>query len=313
MINWYKIISATLALLLFGKVYAQQDAQFNMGFMNPTFINPGYAGNTEEDMFCASAYNRLEATKFDGAPVTTIVNVHGPIDILGIHSGISVTLQNEMAGYLRAPGLSLGYAYRRALWKGQIGIGLSLGFISSWYASNSWRTPDGGGIDPVVPTQENAGFAIDLGTGAYYSDSCWFGGLSFTHLTSPSLGVDNNASYRPTLYATGGYTFYIDSSAWNIKPMLSVVSDFTQTSFNIACNVMYEKKYWAGINYRWGQAIAAMIGLEVFGGLSIGYSYEYATSRMSRFSGGTHELMLSYSFAVKTVRGAQKYKSIRYL
>jgi len=310
--DWYKMLPVLTVLLFCSKAHAQQDAQFNLGFMNPGYINPGYAGNTEEEMFCASAYNRLELTKFDGAPVTTVINVQGPIDVLGIHSGISVTLQNEMAGYLRAPGLNLGYAYRRTLGEGQIGIGITLGFISSWYASNNWRLPDGG-TDPVTPTQENAGFAFDMGTGAYYSDSRWFGGISFTHLTGPKLGIDKNARYRPTLYAMGGYTMYADSVTWAVTPMLNLVSDFTQTSVNIACNVMYGKKYWAGINYRWGQAIAAMVGFEMFDGIKVGYSFEYATSKLSKFSSGTHELMLSYPFAIKTVRRAQGYKSIRYL
>jgi len=283
-----------------------------MGYMDPTFINPGYAGNTEEELFNAAAYNRLEWTKFDGAPVSTIVSIQGPIDILGVHSGISVTLRNEMAGYLRAPGMNLGYAYRRQLRHGQLGIGVSLGFISSWYATTNWRMPDGG-TDPVAPTQENAGVAFDLGTGAYYSGNRWFGGVSMTHLTSPRLGIDNNARYRPTLYAMGGYAFHIDSVTWIIKPMLNIVSDFTQTSYNIACLAMYKKNYWGGISYRWGQSIAAIIGFEPIESLKVGYSYEIPTTQLSRFSGGAHELMLNYSFSVKIVRSPQRYKSIRYL
>ncbi len=307
-----KILPTIVLAFIFSKVYAQQDPQFNMGFMDPTFINPGYAGNTEEGLFNAAAYNRLELTKFDGAPVSTIVSVQGPIDILGVHSGISVTLRNEVAGYLRAPGMNLGYAYRRELGKGQVGVGLSLGFISSWYATTSWRMPDGG-TDPVAPTQQNAGVAFDLGAGVYYSDNRWFGGLSFTHLTKPGLGIDDNAHYRPTMYAMGGYTFYIDSIRWMIKPMLNIVSDFTQTSCNIACVAMYNKKYWGGISYRWGQSVAAIVGFELIEALKIGYSYEFPTSQLGGLSGGTHELMLSYSFSVKIVRRAQQYKSIRYL
>ncbi|MDR3134221.1 MAG: PorP/SprF family type IX secretion system membrane protein [Prevotellaceae bacterium] len=309
---WYKILPAIAFMGLAGEVSAQQDAQFNLWFMNPTFINPGHAGNTQEEMFCASGYNRLELRGFDEAPVSTVLNVHGPVNIFGVRSGISVTLQNELAGFLRAPGLNLGYAYRHSLGAGEIGIGASLGFISSWYASNTWNLPDGS-ADPVAPSQENAGIAFDLGAGAYYSDSRWVGGLSFTHLTSPKLGVDNNARYRPTLYAMGGYTFFADSVTWLITPMLWIVSDFAQASYHAACHAMYKKKYWGGINYRWGQAIIAMAGMEVFDGLNIAYAYEYATSRLSRFSRGTHELMLSYSFAVKAVRGTQRYKSIRYL
>jgi type IX secretion system PorP/SprF family membrane protein len=312
---FYKVLLPTLLLASITAAQAQQDSQFNLGFVNPTFVNPGYAGNTEEDLFCASAYNRLELAGFDEAPVSTVINVQGPIDILGVRSGVSVTLQNELAGYLRAPGLTLGYAYRRPLGKGQIGIGLALGFISSWYANTSWRLPGGGSAegDRAVPTHDNAGISFDMGSGAYYSDPRWFGGLSVMHLTRPSLGVDNNARYRPTLYAMGGRSFLIDSTTWMLRPMVNIVSDFAQWSLNTACHIVYEKKYWAGISYRWGQTIAGLVGLEVLGGIKIAYAYEYATSRLSRFSNGTHELMVSYSFAVRTVRGVQRYKSVRYL
>ncbi|MDR2361486.1 MAG: PorP/SprF family type IX secretion system membrane protein [Prevotellaceae bacterium] len=312
----HKILLSTLLLLIVGRGYTQQSPQFNLGFANPTFVNPGYAGNNKENLFCASAYNRLELTGFDEAPVSTVINVQGPIDILGVHSGVSLTLQNEQAGFLRAPEVNLGYAYRRTIGSGQIGIGLSLGFIGSWYASNSWRLPSGGSAegDPAMPTtQDNAGISFDMGAGVYYSDSRWFGGLSAMHLTRPALGIDNNAHYQPTLYAMGGYTFLIDSTTWQLRPMIHIVSDFAQGSFNTACNVVYENKYWAGISYRWGQAIAGMIGVEILPGLRVAYAYEYATSVLSRFSNGTHEMMLSYSFAISTVRGAQQYKSVRFL
>jgi type IX secretion system PorP/SprF family membrane protein len=312
-----KILIIVMLLTFIDVLYAQQDPQFNLGFTNPAFVNPGYAGNNKDNMFCASAYNRLELTGFDEAPVSTVINVQGPIDILGVRSGVSLTIQNELAGFLRAPGMSLGYAYRRTVGSGEVGIGVSLGFISSWYANTSWRLPSGAGSgpssDPAVPTQENAGFSFDMGSGVYYSDSRWFGGLSVMHLTNPSLGIDNNARYRPTMYLMGGYTFMIDSTTWTLRPLVNIVSDFAQVSFNTACHVAYENKYWAGVSYRWGQAVAGMIGVEILGGIKIGYAYEFPTSALSRFTGGTHELMMSYSFSVRTVRGSQRYKSLRYL
>ena len=285
-----------------------------MSFLNRMFTNPGYAGNTTENLFTATASNRMEMTGFEGAPVITAVNLHGPVSLFGISSGVGISLYNDMAGALRAPGFSLTYAYRHKLPKGVISIGVTAGMIASWYAEQKWRLPEGGNAqDPATPTNETAGMSFDMDAGAYYQSPTWFGGLACKHLTAPRFGVDKQGSLPQTLYANLGYTYVFDESDWVVVPMVDMVTDFGQTSFSLKTAVWYKKTYWAGLSYRWDQAIVGMLGMELFEGLKVAYAYEYLTSKLNRFSGGCHELLLSYSFAITIPKGSQRYKSIRYL
>ena len=310
-----KCLSLLAFLPLVNAAMAQQDPQFNLGFVNFAYINPGYAGSNPDGLFGATALNRIELRGFDGAPVSTVVSVEGPVSFFGIESGVGLTLNNSSIGYLYAPGMSLSYAYRRKIGDGSLGIGFSAGFISSWFSETSWRLPDGTNSDPVTPAQKESSASFDAGVGAFYSHPRWYAGVSCTHLPSPKLGIEGFARMSPTLYANGGYTFLMDGSrdSWAIRPMMNVISDFAATSVSVAGTVWYQEKYWAGVSYRWDQAIVGMIGIDIFDGLKIAYAFDYATSELNNVSNGTHEIMLSYSFSFIIPRGTQKYKSIRYL
>ncbi len=311
------VVKKLLWFGLFGLVclraFAQQDPQFSLGFMDRTFTNPAYVGNTREDLFCASVANRLELTKFDGAPVTSVVGLHGPLTLFGIPSGVGITFYNDMAGALRAPGLSLTYAYRHKLPSGVLSFGLSAGLLTSWYANGNWRLPDGGQADPAVPTNETAGMSFDMSLGAYYESPTLFGGVSCKHLTAPELGVDKTGAFKQTLYLNTGYRYTLSETEWMLMPMLDLVSDFAQTSLTLQATAWFRDKYWGGLGYRWGQAVAGMVGAQLFEGLNVAYAYEFYTSSLNKFSGGSHELIISYSFSISIPRGSQRYKSIRYL
>jgi len=308
-----KLCCGFFFLLLVFSVKAQQDPQFSMSFLNRMFTNPGYAGNTVENLFTATASNRLEMTGFEGAPIVTVINLHGPVSLFGISSGVGISLYNDMAGALRAPGINLTYAYRHKIFGGVIGIGVTAGVIAGWYANSNWRLPEGGGVDPSVPANETAGISFDMDLGVYYQSSGWFGGIACKHLTAPRFGVDKQGSLPQTLYVNLGYTYVFDESDWVVIPMADLVTDFGQTGFSLKATVGYKKIYWGGLSYRWSQAIIGMLGIELFGGLNVAYAYEYLTSKLNRFSSGCHELLLSYSFAITIPKGSQRYKSIRYL
>ena len=308
-----KLCCVIISLLPVFSMKAQQSPQFSLGFLNRMFVNPGYAGNTPENLFTTTAINRLELAGFNGAPVITTVDLHGPVTFFGITSGVGVSLYNESVGALRMPGINLTYAYRHKIFDGVIGIGITAGVLTSWYAEQNWRLPEGGSQSEGLPTNETAGVNFDVGLGLYYQSATWFGGLAGKHLTTPKLGVEKKGTLPRTIYANLGYTYAVDESDWVFTPMVDLVTDFGQTSFAIKTTGTFREKYWGGLGYRWGQAIVGMVGIELFEGVKVAYAYEFLTSKLNRFSGGCHELSLSYSFSVSIPKGSQQYKSIRYL
>ncbi|MDR3184173.1 MAG: PorP/SprF family type IX secretion system membrane protein [Prevotellaceae bacterium] len=302
-----------VAMLLCFTAKAQQDPQFSLGFLNRVFTNPGEVGNTTERLFCATMANRLELMAFEGSPVVNVLSLHGPVTLFGISSGIGITLHNDVAGSLRAPGFNAAYAYRRPLFQGTLGIGIEMGMLSSWYAGNSWRLPDGGASDQAVPAREEAALSFDMNAGVAYHSSTWFGGIACKHLTAPTLGKERIAQYRQTCYLYAGYRYPFAGSQWSITPMFSMVTDFAQTSWRIDAAARYGTKYLLGVGHRWRQAITGMVGMNILNGVEVVYAYDFFTSAVNRFSGGCHELTVSYSFSLTVPKGTQRYKSIRYL
>jgi hypothetical protein len=85
-------------------------------------------------------------------------------------------------------------------------------------------------------------------------------------------------------------------------------------SYQADCTIdlVYKKRFSAGLNYRINDAVSVLIGFEMNNGLRIGYAYDLITSALSGYTGGSHELYLSYSLDLGKNRN-KKYKSVRYL
>ncbi|MDR1055691.1 MAG: PorP/SprF family type IX secretion system membrane protein [Prevotellaceae bacterium] len=302
-------------LLANGNVYAQPEVQFNQLVFNQAIINPGYAGSDKDGLFNIIAFNRNQTAGFEGSPVTTAISVNGPLDIAGINSGVSLSLFYDKAGYLSTPGFNLGYAYRFKVSKGMVGVGLSLGMLLSSLDPEGWRLPEGSNEDPAIPTQKTSKTSFDAGLGAYYADNQWSFGVSCMHLTQPSItNVEKESKLKPEFYLSVGYKFALPGNAnIELNPSVLISTDFAATQYVLNAQILFKKKFWAGVACRLNNSVGAMIGLNLFKNLKIGYSYDYSTSSLSKFSSGSHELMLSYSFALTVNKGKQKFKSIRYL
>lgn len=298
------------------KLHAQSELHFNQLVFNQAIINPGFAGSNKDGLFDIVAFNRNQMSGFEGAPVTTAVNVSGPLDIGGVNSGVSLSFYNDKAGYLSIPAFNLGYAYRFKVLKGSMGVGVSLGMlISSLDPEGGWRLPDGSNNDNAIPTQKASKTSFDAGLGAYYSDDDWYAGISCMHITQPTIAeAEKSSKMKPSFYFSAGYNYTLPSnSKIELKPSVFISTDWATTLYSVNAQIMFKKKYWAGINYRIKSSVGAMVGLNLFSTLKVGYAYDYSTTAISKYGSSSHELMLSYSFSLIKNKGKQKFKSIRYL
>jgi hypothetical protein len=77
---------------------------------------------------------------------------------------------------------------------------------------------------------------------------------------------------------------------------------------------LFRDKYWAGLGWRLQDAVLLMAGLEIGNGIRAGYSYNISTSALGRAgSGGSHEIMLGYTFDLSLGKRNMRYKSVRFL
>jgi type IX secretion system PorP/SprF family membrane protein len=98
-----------------------------------------------------------------------------------------------------------------------------------------------------------------------------------------------------------------------LLPSVFAFSDGKVIQLTITSLVRYNKKLWGGVSYRAGDALIGIIGLELFNGIRIGYSYDYTISDIGKTSSGSHEFMINYCFDLNLGKSPMKYKSIRFL
>ena len=288
---------------------AQENTHFSQGIFNQAFVNPAYAGSA--GLFQATGVVRMEMTGFEGNPRTTVLNVNGPIDVL--HGGVNLSIYNDELGYYKTPGFSIGYAFRFPLWQGSLSFGLSGGVINTSIDNSNWRGPDGG-TDPAIPTKEDGATSPDFGFGVYYNDDKLFIGLSSMHLLETKLTKNTLESKLPRVfYLMAGYRFLFSDPNFELRPSLYVSTDLSVAHYTANAHVFYRNTLCGGISYRLNEAIVGNIGLELFKGVKIGYSYDFITTKARKAAKGSHEILINYNFTISTEKKKQQYRSVRYL
>jgi type IX secretion system PorP/SprF family membrane protein len=297
--------------------HAQQDPQFSQSMYNIMMFNPGYAGS--KNAICATALNRQQWMGFDGAPVTSVFTVNSPFRLMGTDHGAGLHILNDEAGFERNLGINASYAYRMDAWAGKLGIGFGFGMINSsldaeWHMpSGSGHTPSSG--DPSVPEGNESVLTMDFSAGLYYYTENMYVGISTTHLNKPSIEYSSTATtfLARHYYLTAGYTLSTGNPSYLVRPALTVHTDGAMAQINMGGMVEYKNRIRGGLSYRYGAAIVALAGVELFNGINIGYSYDFSTTAMSSHSKGTHELMIRYCFDLDMDRSPRRYRSIRIL
>ncbi len=295
--------------------FAQQTPLVNHVFFNKVHQNPAFAGLQSE--ICANIINRQQWIGMEGAPKSTILTINSPFSLFGSSSGIGISLMDDRIGYEKTFAGKLDYSYIHNLSAGRLSFGLKLGIFSKSF-EGSWKTPDGIGVpgDPALPQEKAQDLIFDLGFGAVYTLHNFYIGLSGMHLTEPQFKFsnENKVSYlRRHYFLMTGYKLDMATTPVELLPNLLVQFDKASPQFVISINAIYNKKFWGGVTYRTMSEISANLGIELFNGIKIGYSYGVSLSKMISTNEGSHEIMIGYCFNLEFGGIPQKYRSVRFL
>ena len=297
----------------FFSVKAQQDPLISHVFNNKTFINPAFAG-TQNDI-CVNLISRLQWFGLEGAPKTTLMNINSPVKLFGTNSGVGLTLLDDQIGFEKNFIGMLDYSYHHTLSVGTISIGVQLG-INNKAFDGAWTTPDiAADADPAIPAENDHDLIFDMGFGVAYNVGNFYTGISSTHLTQPKFKFSNSEIpfLKRHYYFISGYNFELPNSLFELMPNLLVKSDGNSAQMLINVDMLYNKKFLAGVSYRTANGIDLKIGIELFNGLRIGFSYGLNISEIIRTNSGSFEVMLGYCFNLGFDKAPQKYRSVRFL
>ena len=139
----------------------------------------------------------------------------------------------------------------------------------------------------------------NIGMGAFYFTDHYYIGLSAPNLlTSKHIETENGiratGAQNTHYFLTGGYVFDINENV-KLKPafMARAVAG-APLALDITGNVLINEKLEAGLGYRLGDALSALVNFRVSPDLRIGYAYDYTTSNLGDFNSGSHEIFILF-------------------
>jgi type IX secretion system PorP/SprF family membrane protein len=295
---------------------AQQDPQFTFNKMTQLSVNPGYAGNN--GMVNGLILNRYQWDGIPGAPKTLVFSVEAATELLGVNSGVGLNIISDELGFQKNISVNLDYSYRKKTKFGNLGVGASVGFYNIAF-NGDWTVPEG---EYWMPAESDQGvvkgdvsqLAFDLGLGFFLKSNDYYLGASVTHLNQASIVFADQAStfLARHYYLSAGYNFSLADPLFEIQPSVLFKTDMVAYQADITVDLVYKKRFSAGLNYRINDAVGVLLGFEMVNGLRIGYAYDIGTSTLSSYGNGSHEIFLGYSFDLGANR-SKKYKSVRFL
>lgn len=293
---------------------AQQDPQFSFNRFTQLTVNPGFAGH--DGLISGTILNRYQWDGIPGSPRTLVFSASGATNLFGLNSGVGLNVISDELGFQKNISVNLDYAYRKKTGIGDLGIGASLGFYNI-SVNGDWEMPEGDlwvPGDDKFPQAESSQLAIDLGFGLYLKSNDYFAGLSVTHLNQASivLGEVARTYLARHYYLAAGYNIGLPDPLFELQPAIYFKTDMAAWQADFAVDLVYKERLLAGLNYRVNDAISALVSFEMNNGLRIGYSYDFITSALGQFTGGSHEIFLNYSIDLGKNRN-KKYKSVRFL
>lgn len=301
------------------QVKAQYDAQFSNYWAAPGYYNPAYAGQTQK--LEALLLNRQQWVGFEDAPRTMLISVEMPFKFLGRTHGVGVMMLNETLGLFKHSVLAGQYAYNKKLWGGNFSAGIKVAKIDETWFGSKVEIPNDDEYheenDDGIPKVDIKSSALDFDLGFYYSHKRWYAGFSVTHLLEPEMDSEDGETtiaYLPRgYYLMGGYNIQFANPLLELRPSVFVKSTIQMTQIDLSARLVYNKMFWAGLGWRYGDAGIAMLGANIKS-FQVGYAYDFPLSSIRKGTTGSHELFLKYFVDLNLNKGNKnKHKSIRIL
>jgi len=312
------VLSILFLFVCLSSVFSQFDAQLSQYMFHNSAFNPAAVG--EGNLIQITGQHRIQWMGMPNAPQTTVFSVNSPLKIGNSFHGIGFRFLNDKAGLFTNQTAQLQYAYKKKMGKGVLSLGADLGFVSLGFRGDSAYIPTVGEYhdpdDLLIPTTSVSGMSFDMNIGVFYSTPSFYSGLSYTHLNNPTVSLSDDKTdirLQGTMFLTGGYNWTIPDTKIVVKPSTLLKTDFSSMQLDLSTRLEYDNKYWGGLSYRIQDAVVILAGINIAGGLSIGYSYDLPTSSIIRVSSGSHEIMLVYGFEYVFEKRTSRFKSIRIL
>lgn len=299
----------SLVVLISMSVWGQQEPQYTQYMLNPTIINPAYAGSTGYGSLF-SIY-RAQWLGLDGAPKTMNLAYHQPIE--NSHIGIGGNILRDEIGPTNTTFAAVDISYTIAFAnESRLAFGVKAGgdlFSIDFQKLNNFD-PNDYFLHQNISDLNNQ-FSPNVGVGFYYYTNNSYLGLSVPRLLETSF--TKSLAYSETkkkqhFYFLAGKVFDL---AYNLKfkpAFITKVVAGAPLQLDLTANFLYNESFTVGLAYRWSASLSALVGFKVNDRLSIGYGYDRENTQLVNFNSGSHELFLQFDLFKNT----QKAETTRF-
>lgn len=293
-----KIFTYIILVLLIGsnKMLGQQMPIFTNYLLNDFAFNPAIAGS--HNYIQANMNYRNQWVGFEGAPKTYMASIYGPFR-KSEKVALGGMITADVTGLLQRTGGYLTYAYHLKIndsWK--LGMGLSAGAMQ--YRARLYDAKIYDQDDAVLNGSLLSKIVYDVNAGLYLYKRNIFLGVAGYHAANNKIAFANSSSrLTPHIYATAGYTIKVNKK-FGLQPSALVKYNAplgVQPEFSL--RGIYMKQFWLGASYRMDDAYSLTIGGICMERITVAYAYDLPFSGIKKYTSGSHELMLIYSF-IKT-------------
>lgn len=291
-------IHTTILLLIISTLagFGQLKPLSDQYILNPMTINPAYAGN--RGALNVAAFYRQQWVGIEGAPRTLTLAADAPFS--GEKLGLGLIVSNDKIGVTNETSINTLYSYKIYLGDGQLSLGLGAGIITTNTAWSELTALDPG--DDLYMVDSKVFVVPDFSFGIYYSINRYFAGLSIPRLLSYQFDYDRNRYGLQVDLADYYYllnTGYIFELSERVKFFPSALLYYTPGEvplYDLNANLGYMDHFWIGASYRNNRSIGAFFQVHINEQLRLAYIYNFELGDLSRYTTGTHEIMLRYEF-----------------
>ena len=303
-----------IAFLIFLGIFsgnAQQDPQYTQYMYNTQVINPAYAGN--RDVLSFGLLYRTQWVGLEGAPETGTFTIDSPIGALD-NMGLGLTIVRDEIGPSINTNLTADYSYTINTGEtSQLSFGVKAGVDILDVDFSRLNIADPG---DVFENNVDNKVSPQIGAGVYFNTYKFYAGLSVPNfldtnhfsesdLVDPDTGQpiqSTTAKDRLHYFFIAGYVFDLGENL-KFKPatMFKAVAG-SPLQADLSLNFLLYEKLTLGAAYRWDAALSALAGFQFTDQIFIGFGYDFETTDIESYNGGSYEFMLRFDVFNKPER-----------
>jgi type IX secretion system PorP/SprF family membrane protein len=286
-----------LLLIVAATSFSQQLPLYSQYWNNPLLINPGFTGNT--DNIEANVIHRNQWKNIPGAPVTSVLSLDGMTRDNKV--GLGLIVFDDKMGLFARRGIYTSYSYKiKVAPDHYIKPGLNFGMQDVMIDFARANVSDVN--DPNLYPTSRRKTSFDANFGVAYTWKELNAGVSVMQLFGNKYRLNNDTgSYYRTKQRINVYASYVatisEAQQIHMRPILALnITPSAPIQGDIFANFDYKETVFAGVGYRLSSAVSFNIGVKWNKSLRVSYNYDLAVGKIKGYTGGSHEILLGYSF-----------------